>query len=64
MICPICRGTTKIARTEKYDTVVRRCRECVECGWHFNTAEEVMTENTCNTLKNDYIRSMAQKKVI
>ena len=55
MKCPVCGGKTKITRTEKYDTVVRRCRCCVKCGWHFNTAEEEMHE--CR-LKNDYIRKM------
>ena len=52
MKCPVCNSETCVESTEKYDTVVRRCRKCRVCGWRFNTCEEILTEKQAQCLLN------------
>ncbi len=40
MDCPRCKGSTRVIKTTKYETVVSRGRECKECGFIFHTNEE------------------------
>lgn len=39
MDCPLCRGATKVVDSRRDDDGVRRRRECLECGYRFNTME-------------------------
>lgn len=40
MTCPICGGKTRVVDSRQPDVeTVRRRRECLECGYRFNTEE-------------------------
>lgn len=39
MICPDCKGPTKVIDTDKGEVSIRRRRECKDCGFRFTTYE-------------------------
>jgi transcriptional repressor NrdR len=39
MTCPVCGGQTRITDSRAQPDVVRRRRECLECGYRFTTKE-------------------------
>ena len=39
MICPDCKGSTKVIDTDKGEASIRRRRECKDCGFRFTTYE-------------------------
>lgn len=39
MTCPKCNGKTKVIESITDDDSITRRRECVECGYRFNTVE-------------------------
>ena len=52
MTCPECNGQTKVVDSREPDAQkVRRRRECLVCGYRFNTLEVVLPEaDRCNAL--------------
>jgi len=39
MICPKCKGNTRVEQSQKVNEIVARKRVCVECGYKFFTEE-------------------------
>ena len=39
MLCPVCEGETKVIDSRRKPDCVNRRRECLECGFRFNTVE-------------------------
>ena len=47
MICPVCHSDTRVIRTVKYSTVIKRERVCINesCHQRFDTSETIDENN-------------------
>lgn len=56
MMCPYCRtGETKVVDSRGQELVIRRRRECLECGRRFTTKEKI-EESPLKVIKKDGTR--------
>jgi transcriptional repressor NrdR len=56
MMCPFCRtGETKVVDSRGQELVIRRRRECLECGRRFTTKEKI-EESPLKVIKKDGTR--------
>ena len=39
MLCPVCEGKTTVKDSRKEVDCINRRRECIKCGFRFNTVE-------------------------
>ena len=43
-LCPKCGCDSKVVDTGRYDSLMKRRRECLSCGFRYNTFEIIETE--------------------
>lgn len=64
MMCPFCRtGETKVVDSRGQELVIRRRRECLECGRRFTTKEKI-EESPLKVIKKDGTRVPYEREKI